>query len=74
MPSLTTAELRKMPFEDLSREVRDMRRAVTKERLDLEVGKSKASHKYRLKKREIARALTILAEKGDEAVAKKGKR
>lgn len=74
MPSLTTAELRKMPLEDLSREIRDMQRAVTKAKLDLEMGKSKASHSYRLKKRELARALTVLAGKEIESKGPKGTR
>jgi ribosomal protein L29 len=66
MPVLTVAELRKMHTEDLLREIRDLRRTIAKASLDLRIGKSKGSHSYRAKKRELAMALTVLAEKGGQ--------
>ncbi len=64
------AELRKMHPEDLQREIRDVRRAKEKARLDLVTGKSKASHAYRQLKEQLARALAVLGEKAQPAKAR----
>lgn len=61
--ALTIIELRKMPSADLTREAEARRSEIAGLRMGIELRKEKNTAKYRTAKRELARMLTVLAEK-----------
>lgn len=60
---VTPTELRKMPLEELLKEIDEKRLLVAKMRLDVRMRTEKDTAKYRREKRAFAALLTILGEK-----------
>ena len=61
------AELRGLPAEDLRQRVRDLDDQAFRLRLQHSMGQTEAGHKIRPVRREIARIMTVLREKGDRS-------
>jgi ribosomal protein L29 len=59
------AELRGLPAEDLKQRARELDDQVFRLRLQNSMGQSEAGHKLRPVRRELARVMTVLGEKGD---------
>ena len=61
------SELRGLPVEDLRARARDLEEQVFRLRLQKAMGQSEAGHKIRPLRREAARVLTVLREKGGKS-------
>jgi large subunit ribosomal protein L29 len=59
------AELRGLPVEDLRRRARDLDDKVFRLRLQRSMGQAESGNKIRPLRRELARVMTVLREKGD---------
>lgn len=60
-------ELRAKTIDELIKELRDMRSEVAKLKIDMKTGKAENTNALYRKKKDIARVLTYLSEKGEEA-------
>jgi ribosomal protein L29 len=67
MATHSLKELRGMQASDLRKEIDEKRKSVAKMRLGLEMRSFKDSAVHRREKKEIARMLTVLNEKGEQA-------
>lgn len=65
----TLTELRNMQAADLQKEAADKRMNIAKMRLGLELRSEKDAALYRREKKDLARILTVLQEKGQEGAA-----
>jgi ribosomal protein L29 len=61
--TVTTPELRKMPREDLKREILLQEAKALALRFGVSLGKEKDTARYRRERKQLARMLTILHEK-----------
>ncbi len=59
------AELRGLPVEDLRRRAQDIDDKVFRLRLQRSMGQAESGNKIRPLRRELARVMTVLREKGD---------
>ena len=59
------AELRGLPVEDLRRRAQDLDDKVFRLRLQRSMGQAESGNKIRPLRRELARVMTVLREKGD---------
>jgi large subunit ribosomal protein L29 len=60
------AELRGLPVEDLKQRARDLDDKVFRLRLQRSMGQGESGNKIRPLRRELARVMTVLREKGDK--------
>lgn len=60
-------ELRTKTVDELIKELRDLRSAVTKLKIEMTTGKATDMNAFYKKKKDIARVLTYLSEKREEA-------
>ena len=73
MATHSLKELRGMQAPDLRKEIEEKRKSVAKMRLGLEMRSFKDSAQHRREKKEIARMLTVLSEKGEQTPVKEEK-
>lgn len=71
--TLSYAELLNMNLQDLSREADSQRMIVRKMRIEISMNTEKDSARYRREKRALARMLTALSKKSNDALSSSAK-